>query len=223
MRFPRMRNLRRRFTVALTFRKLSYIIQKLRAKSIHSLFFAVKKGLWLRKKEEGCELKTQREGKHMAEGKKYLTEEGLAELQEELNHLIGVRRHEIAEEIKVAREQGDLSENAEYDAARDEQRDIEARIAEIEALLKNVEVIDKDDIKPDEINIGSKVTVFDCDYDEEIVFSIVGSTQASSLKGKISNESQVGSALLHKHVGEEVVIETPAGNVTYRILNIERA
>ncbi|MDD6212104.1 MAG: transcription elongation factor GreA [Clostridiales bacterium] len=155
--------------------------------------------------------------------KKILTYTGLKKLEDELQDLKVVKRKEIAEKIKEAREQGDLSENAEYDAAKDEQRDIEARIEELEKLLKNVEVVVEEDINLDQINIGCRVKVHDTEFDEEMEFSIVGSTEANSLQGKISNESPVGKALLGKKVGDEVKVETQAGTMTYQILAIQRA
>ena len=159
----------------------------------------------------------------MEEKKIILTYAGLKALEEELQDLKVNRRREIAQKIKEAREQGDLSENAEYDAAKDEQRDIEARIEEIESLLKNVEVIVEDEVDPERINIGCKVTVKDLVYDEEMVFQIVGSMEASSRKGRISNESPVGRALMGHVVGEIVEIETPMGQDRYEILKIERS
>ena len=158
----------------------------------------------------------------MAE-KKILTYTGLKKLEEELQNLKVVQRKEVAQKIKEAREQGDLSENAEYDAAKDEQRDIEARIEELEKLLKNVEVVDEEEIELDKINIGCKVRVLDVEYDEEMTFSIVGSTEANSLEGKISNESPVGSALLGRKAGDEVKVETQAGEIAYLVLEITRA
>ncbi len=158
----------------------------------------------------------------MAE-KKILTYTGMKKLEDELFDLKVVQRKEIAQKIKEAREQGDLSENAEYDAAKDEQRDIEARIEELEKLLKNVEVVDEDDINLDQINIGCRVKVHDIEFDEEMDFSIVGSTEANSLQGKISNESPVGKALLGKKVGDEVQVETQAGTITYQVLEILKA
>ena len=133
-----------------------------------------------------------------------------------------MKRREIAEKIKEAREQGDLSENAEYDAAKDEQRDIEARIEELEKILKNAEVVVEDEVELDKISIGCRVKVHDKEFDETMEFSIVGSTEANSLKGKISNESPVGRALLGKKIGEEVVVETQAGTITYEVLEIDR-
>ena len=140
--------------------------------------------------------------------KNILTYEGLKKLEDELEYLKVVRRKEVSRKIKEAREQGDLSENAEYDAAKDEQRDIEARIEEVEKILKNAEVVVEDEVDIDKISIGCKVKILDCEYDEELVYKIVGSTEANSLKGKISNESPVGKQLLGKKVGDEVVVET---------------
>lgn len=158
----------------------------------------------------------------MEEKKNILTYAGLQALEDELQDLKVNRRREIAEKIKVAREQGDLSENAEYDAAKDEQRDIEARIEEIEKILKYAEVIDEEDVDATRISVGARVTLLDKEYNEEVTFHIVGSTEANSLKGKISNESPVGRALLGHGIGEEVSVETPAGTVSYKILKIER-
>lgn len=159
----------------------------------------------------------------MAEAKKnILTYAGLKKYEDELANLKLVRRKEVAQKIKEAREQGDLSENAEYDAAKDEQRDIELRIEELEGLLKNVEVVVEDEIDLDKINIGCKVKVYDVEYDEEIEFRIVGSTEANSLKNKISNESPVGKALIGKKAGETVEVETQAGVIEYKILEIQR-
>lgn len=159
----------------------------------------------------------------MEEKKNLLTYEGLQKLEAELHDLKVVKRKEVAQKIKEAREQGDLSENAEYDAAKDEQRDIEARIEEIEKILKNAEVVVEDEVDLDKINVGCAVKVFDLEYKEELKFKIVGSTEANSLEGKISNESPVGKALLGKKAGEIVTVETQAGTVKYEILEIQRA
>jgi transcription elongation factor GreA len=158
----------------------------------------------------------------MGEKKNLLTYEGLQKLENEVQELKVVRRKEVAQKIKEAREQGDLSENAEYDAAKDEQRDIEARIEEIEKILKNAEVVADEDIRSDEISVGCTVKVYDCEFEEEMDFKIVGSTEANSLQGKISNESPVGQALLHKKVGDEVEVETQAGTIVYKVLDIQR-
>ena len=155
--------------------------------------------------------------------KKILTYAGLKALEEELENLKVVKRKEIAGKIKEAREQGDLSENAEYDAAKDEQRDIEARIEELEQLLKDVEVVDESEVDLDKINVGCKVKVYDITFDEEMDLSIVGSTEAYSLAGKISNESPVGKALMNKKVGDVVDVETQAGVIQYKVLDISRS
>ena len=157
------------------------------------------------------------------EGKKnLLTYAGLKNLEEELHDLKVVKRKEVAQKIKEAREQGDLSENAEYDAAKDEQRDIEARIEEIEKILKNAEVVVEDEVDLDKISVGCKVKLYDYQYEEEIEFKIVGSTEANSLQGKISNESPVGKALIGAKVDDVVKVEMPAGMVEYKVLEIQR-
>ena len=156
--------------------------------------------------------------------KKLLTYAGLKALEDELENLKVVKRREIAQKIKEAREQGDLSENAEYDAAKDEQRDIEARIEELEAILKNAEVVvEEDEVDFDKINIGCTVKVFDITFDEEMEFKLVGSTEANSLEGKISNESPVGQALMGKQIGDVVTVETQAGVMEYKVLDISRS
>ena len=155
--------------------------------------------------------------------KNILTYEGLKKLEDELENLKVVRRKEVSQKIKEAREQGDLSENAEYDAAKDEQRDIEARIEELEKILKNAEVVVEEEADLDKVSIGCSVKILDCEFDEELEYKIVGSTEANSLKGKISNEAPVGKALLGKQVGDTVTVETPAGEFSYKVLSIHRA
>ena len=155
------------------------------------------------------------------ERKNILTYEGLKRYEDELHDLKVNRRQEVAAKIKEAREQGDLSENAEYDAAKDEQRDIEARISELEAILKNVEVVDELDASSDRINIGSTVTIKDLDEGDEETYKIVGSTEANSLKGTISNESPVGRELIGKGVGAIIEIEAPGGTVQYEVIGLE--
>lgn len=152
----------------------------------------------------------------------HLTYAGLKQYEDELQNLKVVKRKEVAQKIKEAREQGDLSENAEYDAAKDEQRDIELRIEELEKLLKNAEVVVEDEIDVDKINIGCKVKLLDVEYDEEMEFFIVGSTEANSLQNKISNEAPVGHALMGKSVGDVVDVETQAGVIQYKVLEIQR-
>ena len=158
----------------------------------------------------------------MAEKKNILTYAGLKQYEDELQNLKVFKRKEVAQKIKEAREQGDLSENAEYDAAKDEQRDIEARIEELEKLLKNAEVVVEDEIDLDKINVGCKVKVRDLEFDEDMEFSIVGSTEANSLQNKISNESPVGQALIGKKVGDIVDMETQMGTIQYQVLEIQR-
>lgn len=158
----------------------------------------------------------------MEEKKNLLTYAGLKKLEEELHDLKVVKRKEVAEKIKEAREQGDLSENAEYDAAKDEQRDIEARIEEIEKILKNAEVVVEDEVDLDKISVGCKVKVHDFEFEEDIELKIVGSTEANSLQGKISNESPVGKALIGAHTGDFVEVEMPAGIMKYKVLEIQR-
>lgn len=152
-----------------------------------------------------------------------LTKEGLLEYEEELHNLKVVRRKEVAQKIKEAREQGDLSENAEYDAAKDEQRDIEHRIEKIEKILKTAEIVDDDDSNEDVINVGCTVTIKDMETKEEMVYKIVGSTEANTLKGKISNESPVGQALIGSKKGKTIKVETPVGELKYKILSFERS
>ena len=160
----------------------------------------------------------------MAETKKnIMTFAGLRALEDELFDLKVYKRKEVAQKIKEAREQGDLSENAEYDAAKDEQRDIEARIEELEKLLKNVEVVGQDELDADTVGIGSRVKLYDVEMDEEVEYTIVGSTEADALNGKISNESPVGAALIGSKVGETIVVETISGDLEFKILEIARA
>ena len=159
----------------------------------------------------------------MADKKNIMTYAGLKKLQDELQDLKVNQRREIAQKIKEAREQGDLSENAEYDAAKDEQRDIEARIEQIEQILKNAEVVDEDEVDLDVVNIGCLVRVLDIEYNEEEEYKLVGSSEARSLQNKISNESPFGKALIGAKVGDVVEVEAPAGVVKYKVLSIHRA
>ena len=152
--------------------------------------------------------------------KKPLSAEGLKNYEDELNYLKVTRREEVAEKIKEAREQGDLSENAEYDAAKEEQKEIEARIFEIENILKNSYVVDKKDLKKGVVNIGCKVKLLDEKHDEEIEYTIVGATEADSLNGKISNESPLGKALMGKKKDDVVVLESIKGKPEYKVLKV---
>ena len=146
----------------------------------------------------------------MVEAKKHiLTSKGMQALEDELQDLKVVKRKEIAQKIKEAREQGDLSENAEYDAAKDEQRSMEARIEELEKIIKNAEVIDESAYDKDTVSIGSTIKFYDEEFDEELEYRIGGSTESDILKGLISNESPLGKALIGAKVGETVQVESP--------------
>lgn len=151
-----------------------------------------------------------------------LTYEGLKKLENELDYLKTVKRREIAERIKVAREFGDISENAEYDEAKNEQAFTEGRIVEIEHKLKIAKVIDEDDIVTDSVSIGATIKVKDMEFDEIVKYIIVGSAEANPTNNKISNESPVGAALLGKKIGDIVNVEVPDGNVSFEILEISK-
>ncbi|MBQ9387641.1 MAG: transcription elongation factor GreA [Lachnospiraceae bacterium] len=157
----------------------------------------------------------------MSEKKIVLTASGQQKLIEELEELKYVKKAENVQAIKEARGQGDLSENAEYDAARDEQRDIAARISELEEILNNAEIV-PDEVNSKKISIGSKVLLHDKELDEDVEYTIVGSTEAKSLDGYISGESPVGAALLGHKKNDVVKVETPGGQITYKVLKIER-
>lgn len=159
----------------------------------------------------------------MEEKRNILTYAGLKAYEEELNELRINKRKEIAEKIKEARGHGDLSENAEYDAALDEQRDVEARIEELQNLLKNAEIVDEDEVDVKTIGIGCKVKLQDQSNKEEIEYSIVGSSEANSTKHRISNESPIGRALVGAKRNEVVEVETQAGVFKYKVLKIGRA
>ena len=159
----------------------------------------------------------------MADKKNILTYEGLKALEDELHELKVVRRKEVAGKIKEAREQGDLSENAEYDAAKEEQGAIETRIEEIERILKNAEVVVEEEVDASTINIGCHVTIKDLEDGEITEYKLVGSTEANSLKGKISNESPVGKELIGKKVGDVIDVETQVGIIQYEIMEIRKA
>lgn len=158
----------------------------------------------------------------MAE-KQFLTKKGYDERVALLENLKVVRRKEVAQKLKEAREQGDLSENAEYDAAKDEQRDIEAQIAELEEILKNAEIIQDQagGKKSNKVKMESVVKLHDVEYDEDIEYVIVGSSEADSLNNKISNESPLGAALIGKKVGDTVKVEAPVGEIEYKIIEVK--
>lgn len=158
------------------------------------------------------------EGKTMAE--KYLTPEGKKQLEEKLEYLKTVKRPEVVKKIGQAREFGDLSENSEYDAAKDEQALLESQIAELEDTLLNAVVIKKSSIDTSKVSIGTKVKLYDEEFDEEVEYKIIGSDESDPKNGLISNESPVGAALLGHKVGEIVIVHTPNGDVTYKILAI---
>lgn len=151
-----------------------------------------------------------------------ITNEGLKKLQDELNFLKTVRRKEVSEQIKTARALGDLSENSEYDEAREEQAKVESRITELETMLQNVEVISEHDITTDAVNVGAKVRVYNENYDEEVEYTVVGSSEANALKKKISDQSPIGSALMGSKVGEVVTAYTPGGELHLRVLEISK-
>ena len=153
--------------------------------------------------------------------KNLLTYQGLQKLENELQELKVVKRKEIAQKIKEAREQGDLSENAEYDAAKDEQRDIETEIAELEAILANCEVIQDNDKNKDVVKMESVVVLHDVEFDEDIEYTIVGSSEADSLNNKISNESPLGAALIGKKKGDTVKVEAPVGEIEYTVVSVK--
>ncbi len=149
-----------------------------------------------------------------------LTEEGLKNLENELENLKSVKRKEIAEKIKVALSFGDLSENSEYDEAKNEQAILEARILEIEAMLKDVKMIDEQELSTEIVYVGSKVKLHDLTLDEVMDYRIVGSSEANPTDGKISDESPVGAALLGHRAGDKIKIETPGGTVKYKLMEI---
>ncbi len=151
-----------------------------------------------------------------------LTDEGLSKLENELEMLKTQKRQEVAEKIKVARGFGDLSENSEYDAAKEEQAQVEARIVQLENMLKNAKIIDQDDIDVNKVGIGTRVKVYDEEFDEELEYSIVGSTEADPDMFKISDESPVGKALIGRNIGDTVDVETPGGIFKLKILSINK-
>ena len=159
----------------------------------------------------------------MAEKETLLTASGLKKLEEELEYLKTVRRQEVAERLKQAIEFGDISENSEYEDAKNEQAFIEGRILTLEKKLRNAKVIVASEVPDDVVSLGSRVTLKDLDDDEEIQYEIVGSMEADPAENRISNESPVGKALLGHHTGETIDIQVPAGNLHYQIVNIERA
>ena len=151
-----------------------------------------------------------------------ISAERLEELQQELTYLKTVREKEVVEQIKETRSFGDLSENSEYDEAKNEQGKLYSRMAELEEILSNYTIIDDSEKSADMIHVGTTVVVKDLEFDEEETYEIVGSQEADPMNGRISEESPFGKALLGRKVGEEVIVEAPAGNLHYQILKIER-
>ena len=158
----------------------------------------------------------------MEEREIVLTEEGYKKLEEQLAYLKGPKKMEVAERIKVAREFGDLSENSEYDDAKNEQALLEAKIQEIEGMLRIAKVVDDDEVSTRKVGIGTQVTVYDYEFDEEVTYGIVGATEVDIKNNKISNESPVGKALIGAKKGDEIEVETPGGLTKYKVLAITR-
>lgn len=156
----------------------------------------------------------------MADKRVVLTEEGLKKLEEKLEYLKSVRRLEVADRLKAAIALGDLSENSEYDDAKNEQAFIEGYISELENKINTAKIIDES-IKGDVVSVGSKVTVLDTMYNDELEYVIVGSSEADPFNNRISNESPVGKAILGKRKGDEVEVSTPDGPVTFKVLAIQ--
>ncbi|MCR5303939.1 MAG: transcription elongation factor GreA [Lachnospiraceae bacterium] len=154
--------------------------------------------------------------------KNLLTKEGLKAYEDELKELTVHRRHDVAQKLKEARAQGDLSENAEYDAAKEEQSEIENRIKFIEDIIKNSEIVDENAVEEGKVGIGCTVKIKDVSAKEDLEYKIVGSSEASSLSGRISNESPLGKALIGHEVGETVKVSAPIGMLKYKILKISK-
>jgi transcription elongation factor GreA len=162
--------------------------------------------------------------KKMAETKKYvMTYEGVKKLEDELEYLKTVKRKEITEKIKVALGYGDLSENSEYDEAKNEQAFVEGRIMQLENMLKNASIVDESEVSTDAVSIGSVVKIKDYEFDEEVEYTIVGSAESDPMNCKISNESPVGKAFMGKKVGDVIEVAVPGGMGKFEILEIRRA
>ena len=152
-----------------------------------------------------------------------MTEEGLKKLENELDELKSVKRREVSEKIKIALSFGDLSENSEYDEAKNEQAKVVARITELEDLINHAKVIDESEIRADVVNLGSTVKVLDFDLDEEVEYNLVGTNEANPMLGKISDQSPIGSAMIGAVVGDIVNVSTPSGELKFKILSVERS
>ncbi|HEY4544770.1 MAG TPA: transcription elongation factor GreA [Tissierellaceae bacterium] len=157
----------------------------------------------------------------MLDNHEFLTAKGLEELEKELDLLRSVKRKEVASRIKEALSFGDISENSEYDQAKNEQAQLEEKIAKIENTISNARIIDEKDLSTEKVSIGSKVVVLDLEYDEKMTYSIVGSAEADPYEGRISNVSPLGSALIDRKKGDIVEVKVPDGIVKYEILDIE--
>ena len=158
----------------------------------------------------------------MSEREIILTTDGYHKLEEELKILKGPKKMEVAERIKVAREFGDISENSEYDEAKNEQALLESRILEIENTLRLAKVVDDDEVSTRKVGIGTLVTVHDFEFDEDVTYGIVGATEVDMPNNRISNESPVGKALIGAKKGDEVEVETPGGIMKYKVLSIKK-
>ena len=158
----------------------------------------------------------------MEENKTYYTEEGYKKLVDELEFLKGPKMQEVKEALAAARDLGDLSENSEYDEARNEQTKVVTRIQDLEELLLHAVVIKEGEVDTNVVHLGSTVKLFDFDFDEEVEYSIVGTNEVDALNGKISDQSPIGSALLGAKKGETVVVETPNGNLKFKVLDVWR-
>lgn len=159
----------------------------------------------------------------MEEKKTYYTEEGYKKLVEELEYLKGPKMKEVKESLAAARDLGDLSENSEYDEARNEQTKVVTRIQDLEELLQHAVVINETEIDTDVVHLGSSVKLYDYGFDEEIEYSIVGTNEVDALNGKISDQSPIGSALIGAHKGEDVIVTLPSGEVKFKVVDVWRA
>lgn len=151
----------------------------------------------------------------------YMTQEGKEKLEEELLYLKTDRRQEVVERIKIARDFGDLSENSEYDAAKDEQAFVETRIAQVEKMIRNSVIIENDEENQDIVSLGKSVTFIELPDGDEETYTIVGSAEADPFEGKISNDSPMAKSLLGKEIGEEVTVTTPGGDIQVKIMKVE--
>ncbi len=150
------------------------------------------------------------------------TPDGYQALVDELTYLKGEKTEEVKKNLEFARSLGDFSENSELDAAKDEQGQVAARIAELEELIKNAEIVDESDIKDDVVNLGSTVIVYDYDMEDEIEYSIVGTNESDPMKGKISDRSPIGAAMIGKRAGDEFTVTTPGGELKFKVLSVGR-